>query len=106
MGHFIAKQTESIKHPMIKTLINSIDVLNEWVGRTTAWLVVGMVLLICYDVAMRYLFNQGSIALQELQWHLFSLIFLLGGAYTLKHDGHVRVDLIHQSHFYRTGIVP
>ena len=99
MGHFIAKQTESIKHPMIKTLINSIDVLNEWVGRTTAWLVVGMVLLICYDVAMRYLFNQGSIALQELQWHLFSLIFLLGGAYTLKHDGHVRVDLIHQSQF-------
>ena len=63
----------------------------------TAWIVLAMVMLICYDVAMRYFFNQGSVALQELQWHLFALIFLLGSGYTLKHDGHVRVDLIHQS---------
>ncbi len=60
-----------------------------------AWLVVGLVLLVCYDVAMRYLFQSGSIALQELEWHLFALIFLLGAAYTLKHDEHVRVDLFY-----------
>ncbi|HDY86225.1 MAG TPA: TRAP transporter small permease subunit, partial [Methylophaga sp.] len=51
----------------------------------------------CYDVAMRYLFQQGSVALQELEWHLFALIFLLGSAYTLKHDEHVRVDIIYNS---------
>ncbi|MFQ5469873.1 MAG: TRAP transporter small permease subunit [Gammaproteobacteria bacterium] len=45
---------------------------------------------------MRYLFQSGSVALQELEWHLFSLIFLLGAAYTLKHDEHVRVDVIYQ----------
>ncbi|MBT3505660.1 MAG: TRAP transporter small permease subunit [Piscirickettsiaceae bacterium] len=84
---------------MIKTIINGIDTFNEWIGKASAWLVLIMVLLICYDVAMRYFFNQGSVALQELQWHLFALIFLMGGAYTLKHDGHVRVDLIHQSRF-------
>ena len=77
---------------MIKTIINAIDTLNEYIGRATSWLVLAMVLLICYDVAMRYFFHQGSVALQELEWHLFALIFLLGAAYTLKHNDHVRVD--------------
>lgn len=80
-------------------IINSIDVITEWTGRGAAWLVLALVLLICYDVAMRYLFQQGSVALQELEWHLFSLIFLLGSACTLKHDDHVRVDIIYQSRF-------
>ena len=44
-------------------------------------------------------FQQGSVALQELEWHLFALIFLLGAAYTLKHDEHVRVDILYQSRF-------
>jgi TRAP-type mannitol/chloroaromatic compound transport system permease small subunit len=48
---------------------------------------------------MRYLFQQGSVALQELEWHLFALIFLLGAAYTYKHNEHVRVDLIYNSRF-------
>lgn len=67
------------------------------VGRLSAWLVVTLVLLVCYDVAMRYLFQSGSIALQELEWHLFALIFLLGSAYTLKHDEHVRVDVFYRA---------
>ena len=83
----------------MKSFISVIESITEWVGRTASWLVLAMVLLICYDVAMRYLFQQGSVALQELEWHLFALIFLLGSAYTLKHDQHVRVDIIYQSHF-------
>lgn len=55
-----------------------------------------MVLVIVYDIAMRYFFQIGSVALQELEWHLFAVLFLLGAAYTLKHDGHVRVDVIYQ----------
>ncbi len=58
-----------------------------------------MVLLVSYDVTMRYVFNQGSVALQELEWHLFALLFLIGAAYTLKHDDHVRLDLFYQSRF-------
>lgn len=83
----------------MQKLISLIDSLNERIGRGTAWLILVMVLLICYDVAMRYLFQQGSVALQELEWHLFALIFLLGSAYTLKHNGHVRVDLLFHSRF-------
>ncbi len=83
----------------MKTIIRTIDTLTEWVGKTASWLVLALVLLICYDVAMRYLFQQGSVALQELEWHLFALIFLLGSAYTLKYDEHVRVDILYQSRF-------
>ena len=83
----------------IQTIINTIDALSEWTGRITSWLVLALVLLICYDVAMRYVFQQGSVALQELEWHLFALIFLLGAAYTLKHDDHVRVDILYRSRF-------
>lgn len=83
----------------IRLFINLIDTFIEWTGKAASWLVLALVLLICYDVAMRYLFQQGSVALQELEWHLFALIFLLGSAYTLKHDEHVRVDIIYQSRF-------
>jgi TRAP-type mannitol/chloroaromatic compound transport system permease small subunit len=74
-----------------------IDTANEWIGRAVAWLVLAMVLLVGYDVAMRYLFSRGSVALQELEWHLFAMVFLLGAAYTLKHDAHVRVDVLYHS---------
>lgn len=83
----------------MKAIILAINNITEWVGKVASWLVLVMVLLICYDATMRYLFDQGSIALQELEWHLFALIFLLGSAYTLKHDEHVRVDIIYQSRF-------
>lgn len=77
----------------------TIDCFTESFGRLISWLVIILVLLVSYDVAMRYIFNRGSIAIQELEWHLFSLIFLLGAAYTLKHDEHVRLDLFYQSKF-------
>ncbi len=78
-------------------MIGRLDALAETVGRMVSWLVLLLVLLIGYDVIMRYLFQQGSVALQELEWHLFALIFLLGAAYTQKHDGHVRVDILYRS---------
>ncbi|MCV6639589.1 TRAP transporter small permease subunit [Candidatus Albibeggiatoa sp. nov. NOAA] len=81
----------------MKLLITSINTLNEWVGRVTAWLVLLMVLVIVYDVMMRRFFSIGSVQLQELQWHLFALTFLLGAAYTFKYDEHVRVDIFYQS---------
>lgn len=81
----------------LEKLAQAIDWINEWCGRLAAWLVVALVVLVCYDVSMRYLFQAGSVALQELEWHLFALIFLLAAAYTLKHDEHVRVDVFYQS---------
>ena len=81
----------------LKQLINLIDSFSEWSGRIIAWLVLAMVLVIGYDVVMRYVFLSGSVGLQELEWHLFALLFLLGAAYTFKHDSHVRVDIFYKS---------
>jgi len=84
---------------VIQRMIDVIDSVSESVGRFVSWLLLLMVLLICYDVGMRYLFQSGSVALQELEWHIFSLVFLLGAAYTMKHGDHVRVDVFYQSRF-------
>lgn len=80
---------------VLKTYIRLIDNLNEKVGQFVAWLTTLMVLVVFYDVVLRYGFSKGNIAMQELEWHLFSMIFLLGAAYTLKTNGHVRVDIIY-----------
>ena len=82
---------------MWQSIADVLDHLSELVGKTVAWLVLLLVGIIVYDVSMRYLFLWGSVALQELEWHLFALIFLLAAAYTLKHDEHVRVDIFYSS---------
>lgn len=74
----------------------AIDTLNEWVGRGVSWVTLGLVLVVFVDVIMRYLFNTSFVFTQELEWHLFAFIFLIGAGYTLLHDGHVRVDIIYQ----------
>ena len=65
------------------------------VGALCAILLLLMILNVFYDVIMRYLFNDVSIGMQELEWHLFSAMFLLGIAYTLNEDAHVRVDVFY-----------
>ncbi len=80
----------------IKWLSRFIDTINEWVGRGVAWVTLGLVLVVFTDVVMRYLFNTSFVFTQELEWHLFGFIFLIGAGYTLLHDGHVRVDIIYQ----------
>jgi TRAP-type mannitol/chloroaromatic compound transport system permease small subunit len=85
-----------IKH-FLRQIIDLINMLSEWSGRFIAWLILIMVLIIVYQASMVALFSKGSVALQELQWHLFALVFLLGAAYTLKYDEHVRVDIFYQS---------
>jgi len=73
-----------------------IDRLNEWVGRGTAWVSLALVAVVFIDVVMRYAFNQSFVFVQELEWHIFAFIFLIGAGYTLLHDGHVRVDIFYQ----------
>ena len=72
-----------------------IEEINEWIGKTVAWLTTLLVLLVCYDVISRRIFNVSQAWVMELEWHFFALIFLFGAGYTLKHDQHVRVDLFY-----------
>ncbi|MGR3176879.1 MAG: TRAP transporter small permease subunit [Candidatus Anammoxibacter sp.] len=79
----------------LRHYIKFIDNLNEKIGNLTSWLTTIMVVVVCYDVFTRYLLKKSSVAVQELQWHLFAAIFLIAAAYTFKHDKHVRVDILY-----------
>jgi TRAP-type mannitol/chloroaromatic compound transport system permease small subunit len=73
--------------------------INDSIGVVLRWLAVAMVLLGAYNALARYLtpvvgFRLGSNALNEAQWYMFTLIFLLGSAYALRHDVHIRVDVV------------
>lgn len=82
--------------------MKSIDTLTEYIARFTAVLLVLLTLLIVFDALSRYLFHSGSIALQELEWHLFDAVILLGISYALKEGSHVRVDIFYASFKPRT----
>ncbi|MCK5825849.1 MAG: TRAP transporter small permease subunit [Desulfuromusa sp.] len=79
----------------IKLIIRLIDGLNTKVGHAISWLSSFLVLVVCYDVFTRYFLRKSSVGVQELEWHIFAVLFLLAAAYTLKVDGHVRVDVIY-----------
>jgi TRAP-type mannitol/chloroaromatic compound transport system permease small subunit len=81
---------------LLKVFCGVIDRSNEAVGRMVSWVSLLLVLVVFVDVVMRYLFKTSFVFTQELEWHLFAFIFLIGAGYTLLHDGHVRVDIIYQ----------
>ncbi len=86
-------------------IADKIDAANEKIGRSVSWLTLILVLLVCYDVISRYLFKSSIVAIQELQWHFFAIIFLVAAAYTLKYDEHVRVDVLYSKFSPRTQAV-
>jgi len=71
-----------------------IDALNERVGKLVYWLVLATVLISAGNAIMRKMFSMSSNAWLELQWYLFSAVFLLCAGYTLLHNGHVRIDVL------------
>lgn len=81
-------------------IADGIDRVSEWLGRAMTWLTLAMVLVGAYNAIVRYLDRFTGLGLSsnfyiELQWYLFSLVFLLGASYTLKYDAHVRVDVLY-----------
>jgi len=72
----------------------AIDALNEHVGRLTYWLILVAVLISTGNAVVRYTVNMSSNAWLEIQWYLFSFIFLFCAGYTLLHNQHVRIDIL------------
>ena len=84
---------------MKQFLLLACFVVDNWIdrmGRALSWVTTILMLVICFDVIQRYFFNQSQTWLLELEWHLFSLIFLLGASYALLHNKHVRVDVFYE----------
>ena len=74
-----------------------LDKTIKYLSYFTAFILAVLVLLVVYDASARYLFSEGSTALQELEWHLFDIVILFGIAYTMREDSHVRVDIFYAS---------
>lgn len=86
--------------PLDRRFARLVDRLNDLLGAGLRWLALAMVLVGAYNALARYATRftgtqLSSNALNELQWYLFSVIFLLGAAYALRHDVHVRVDVLY-----------
>lgn len=79
----------------IIALDNGLARLSYLCGWLASIALILMVLNVFYDVVARYAFNDVSIAMQEMEWHLFAVSFMLGIAYALRTDGHVRVDVFY-----------
>jgi TRAP-type mannitol/chloroaromatic compound transport system permease small subunit len=75
-------------------LSRAIDALNEHVGKLTYWLVLAAVLISTGNALVRYLLDTSSNAWLEIQWYLFSAVFLFCAGYTLLHNQHVRIDIV------------
>lgn len=81
----------------LQTFINATDRINDFIGKSVSWLSLALVLLVCFDVVRRFIFERTDAWIMELQWHMFAMIFLLGAGYTLKEQKHVRVDLFYSN---------
>jgi TRAP-type mannitol/chloroaromatic compound transport system permease small subunit len=86
---------------LIKSL-EHIEAFIDWSGRTVSWLSLVLVLVTFLVVVLRYLFDSGSIALQETTTYLHASVFLIGMAYTMQQDAHVRVDIFYSRCSNRT----
>ncbi len=80
---------------MLKTIENLISRIVNGMGLCLAVLLLLMVLNVAYDVAMRYIFRASSVGMQEMEWHIFSVVILFGVGVALQHEGHVRVDFLY-----------
>jgi TRAP-type mannitol/chloroaromatic compound transport system permease small subunit len=81
-------------------LAGRIDRLNDWIYALIRWLTLAMIVVGAYNAIARYVTRWTGVPLSsnayfELQWYMFSVIFLLGAAYALNHDAHVRVDVVY-----------
>lgn len=86
----------------LHAVVRSIDAFTEYAGKLLAWLSLLMAALTALIVVLRYGFNIGSITSQEAVIYMHGSLFMLGAAYTLKTEGHVRVDIFYQRFSRRT----
>jgi TRAP-type mannitol/chloroaromatic compound transport system permease small subunit len=80
---------------LLPRFVRGVDALNDWIGRTVAWLTVACVLTCFAVVVLRYGFNLGYPWLQELYVWQHATVFMAGAGYTMLHRGHVNVDVMY-----------
>ena len=79
----------------LRQLARRIDALQERFGRAVSWIMLLMVVVVFTDVVLRYAFRTSTVWLQEFEWHLFGVVYMLAAGYTMLWDEHVRVDIVY-----------
>ncbi len=82
-----------------------IETLSEFTGRIASYLIMALVVVVCFDVLMRYLFNSPTTWAYDAALHFYSVAFLVGGAWVLKMKAHIRVDVLFNMFSPRTQSV-
>src|SRR6218665_3194107 len=86
----------------MQLLLNRVEALSTWIGKAFAWLIVALMLLVVLEVFKRYILNMPTAWVFDASNMLYGTLFMMGGAYTLAHDGHVRGDFLYGSMKPRT----
>jgi TRAP-type mannitol/chloroaromatic compound transport system permease small subunit len=84
------------------TLLHTVDRISTWLGKTFAWLIVALMLVVCAEVFKRYALNQPTAWIYDANNFMYGSLFMLCGAYTLAQNGHVRGDFLYGSMKPRT----
>ena len=84
------------------SLLHTVDRISTWIGKTAAWLIVALMLVVCVEVLKRYALNAPTAWIYDVNNMMYGTLFMLCGAYTLAHDGHVRGDFLYGSMKPRT----
>ena len=77
------------------SVLKYIDKISQWTGMASAWIVIPLMLVVMFEVVMRHFFNAPTGWGYDTCWMLFSMQFMIGGAYTLLHKGHIRIDIVY-----------
>lgn len=80
---------------MLDTIL-FIDKISSWFGKAFAWLIMAMTLAVSYEVFMRYVLNNPTSWAFDVTYIMYGALFMMGGAYTLSRDGHVRADFLYR----------
>jgi len=92
----MAHENRQARGERLQSLIATLEAIGVATGRMVAWLSLSMVAVTFLVVVLRYAFDLGWIAMQESVTYMHAALFMLGGAYTLQRDDHVRVDIFYQ----------
>jgi TRAP-type mannitol/chloroaromatic compound transport system permease small subunit len=86
----------------VQHFLHTVDGINTWVGKTAAWLIVGLMTMVCAEVFKRYIMNMPTAWIFDASNMLYGSLFMLAGAYTLAQNAHVRGDFLYSSMRPRT----
>src|SRR4029079_10585225 len=81
----------------VERFLHTIDGISTWVGKAAAWLIIGLMTVVCLEVIKRYLLNAPTAWIFDLENMLYGTLFMLCGAYTLAQNAHVRGDFLYSS---------